>query len=260
MNSSPYGWWLPLDASTHGAEIDHLINIIHVFMAVLFVGWGIYFVYCLFRFRQKPGHQASSIREHFKFPKYLETGVLIVEIWLLVFVSSPLWFKVKTAFPAEKDALVVRVVAEQFAWNIHYPGKDGKFGKTSAELVDGVNTLGLDREDPDAKDDIVTINIFHVPVNKPVIVHLSSKDVIHSFSLPVLRVKQDTIPGMTIPIWFEAKRAGQPGEEFDIACAQLCGLGHYRMKGMLYLDTPEQFAAWMAEEEKNLAAESGESS
>lgn len=246
-----FGWWLPLNISTHGAGIDQLINLLHWFMALLFVGWGIFLVYCLIRFRERPGHQADVAVKHFKLPVMLEVGILLFEIVLLVFISSPLWFSFKTDFPEEKDALVVRVVAEQFAWNIHYPGKDGIFGPTKIELMDGTNPIGLDREAPEAKDDIFTINNLHVPVNKKVIVHLSSKDVIHSFAIPVMRVKQDTIPGIPSRIWFEATLPG----EYEIACAQLCGIGHYRMRGQFFVDTPENFDKFMAEEAAALAGE-----
>jgi hypothetical protein len=105
-------------------------------------------------------------------------------------------------FPEEKNATVVRIVAEQFSWNVHYPGPDGKFGKTSIKLVDSDNPLGIDRSDPDARDDITTINQFNLPVDKDVIIYLTSKDVIHSLNLPAYRVKQDAIPGMRIPVWF----------------------------------------------------------
>jgi cytochrome c oxidase subunit 2 len=175
---------------------------------------------------------------------YLEIAILLFEIVLLVFLSSPIWFDYKKGFPEEKDALVVRIVAEQFAWNIHYPGKDGKFGPTKSELMDGTNPIGLDREHPDGKDDIFTINNLHVPVNKPVIAHLTAKDVIHSFFIPVMRVKQDTIPGMVIPIHFQATQTG----EYEIACAQLCGIGHYRMRGQFFVDTPEAFDKFLADE------------
>ncbi len=256
MEQKPYGWWLPVNASANNAGIDQLINLIHVFMAILFVGWGIYLVYVLIRFRARPGHKAFAVHKHFRLPTWIEIGVAIIEVILLVFLSSPIWYRVKKDFPAEKDAVLIRIVAEQFSWNIHYPGQDGKFGRVRPELVSSSNPLGLDRDDPDGKDDITTINDLHVPTGKPVIVYLSSKDVIHSFSLPVLRVKQDVIPGMTIPIWFEAAKTGP---DFEIACAQLCGLGHYRMRGMLSIDTPEQYAAWMADQEKQLAADNADS-
>jgi cytochrome c oxidase subunit 2 len=123
--------------------------------------------------------------------------------------------------------------------------------------------LGLDRTDPDAKDDITTVNQLHLVVGKPAIVHLSSKDVIHSFNLTEFRVKQDAIPGLSIPLWFiptittddMRKKLGEDDFVYEIACAQLCGLGHYSMRGYVTIDTPEQFQAWMDEEEKKLSSE-----
>lgn len=256
MEEIKYGWWLPPDLSVQGQGIDQLINVLHWFMLALFVGWGIFLIYCLIRFRQRPGCRAEAHSRHFKLPTWLEVGVAIVEIVLLVFVSQPIWAKVKNEFPAEKDSLVIHVVAEQFAWNIHYAGRDGRFGKMDPSLVDGTNPLGLNREDPDSRDDIFSINNLHIPVAKPIIVYLTSKDVIHSFFLPLLRVKQDVIPGMTIPVWFQAV---MPAKDLQIACAQLCGVGHTTMKGELHIDTPEEFAAWMAEQEKELEEMFGES-
>ena len=141
------------------------------------------------------------------------------------------------------------MVAEQFAWNIHYPGADGVFGTTRLDLVDAeFNPLGLDRDDPYAVDDITTINQLHIPVNKPVLIQLSSKDVIHSFALPVMRVKQDAVPGMEIPVWFVPIKIGN----WEIACAQLCGLGHYRMRGFLTVESAEDYEAWLAAEAEKL--------
>ena len=245
-----YGWWLPADISTHGAAIDQLIVVIHIFMAVLFVGWFAFFVYLLIRFRQRPGHAAQHHVGHFKLPTYLEAGVLVFEVVLLAAFSFPIWKQYRQEPPDESKALRVHVIAEQFAWNVHYPGRDGKFGRRDPKLVSAENPIGLDTTDASAKDDVTTINQFHIPVNKPVIADLTSKDVIHTFFLPVMRVKQDVIPGQSIPVWFEAKREG----DFEIACAQLCGLGHYRMKGYFNVESQEKFDAWFAEQEQQKVA------
>lgn len=253
MENAFNGWWLPINISTHGAAIDRLIVTIHWFMAILFVGWFIYFLYCLFRFRSGANPRADLGTRHFKLPTYLEIGIVLVEAALLIFVSSPIWAQVKNDFPDEKDAVVIRVVAEQFAWNIHYPGKDGKFGPTKIEAMDATNPVGVDRSDPNGRDDLVTINELKIPVNKPVIVHLTSKDVIHSFGIPVMRVKQDAIPGMDIRVWFQATQTGN----FEIACAQLCGLGHYRMRGAFQVLSPEEFQTWLDEQNKSVLEEQG---
>ena len=243
MDETKYGWWLPMDVSVHGHLIDQLISVVHWFMLLLFVGWGIFFVYCLIHFRAREGHKALHMPIKGVFTKYIEVGVIVVEVFVLFGLSTPVWFAYKNHPPAEKDAVTIKLVAEQFAWNFHYAGKDGKFGRTDSSLMSGDNPLGLDPDDPAGKDDIVTVNQMHFPVHKPVIVEITSKDVIHSFNIPVLRVKQDTIPGQRIPIWFEAT---QPGH-FELACAQLCGLGHYRMRADVLIDTPEDYAKWEAE-------------
>jgi cytochrome c oxidase subunit II len=235
---------LPPNASAHGAQLDDLTALVHWVMLVLFVGWGLFFLYTLVRFRQKRNPVASYAGAKSHFSTYGEAGVALVEVILLVAFAVPIWAKRVAALPPESQSVVVRVVAEQFAWNLHYPGADGKFGRTDPALISAdSNPLGLDRNDPAAKDDIATINQLHLPVDKPVIIHLTSKDVIHSFSLPVMRVKQDAIPGMSIPIWFQPIKTGQ----WEIACAQLCGLSHYRMRGFLSIDSPADFQKWLAD-------------
>lgn len=235
-----YGWGLPINISAHGAEIDRLIYVVHGLMAALFIGWMLFLILALFKFRARPGHQAAYKLGHFKAPTYIEVAVALFEVLLLVGFSFPVFHQVKSEFPDPAKALRIRVVAEQFAWNIHYPGPDGVFGKTDIRLIDGTNTVGLDPDDPSGKDDLVTINQLHIPVHQPVIAQLSSKDVIHSFGIPVMRLKQDVIPGQVIPVWFEAAKTGN----FEIACAQLCGLGHYRMRGFFTVETEDEFQAW----------------
>jgi cytochrome c oxidase subunit II len=137
----------------------------------------------------------------------------------------------------------VRVVGEQFAWNFHYPGNDKMFGRTNPTLVNtATNPLGLDRGDAAGADDIA-FGELHVPVNRPVIVDVTSKDVIHSFFIPVMRVKQDAIPGMRIPVWFTPTVEGT----YEVACAQLCGNNHYAMRAIMYVEPQEKVEAWMAE-------------
>ena len=238
----------PIQASTHAAEVDHMTILVHWLMLVLFIGWGFFFVFVLFRFRKGANPKASYTGAHGKFAKSTEVGVAIIEIGLLIFYAIPAWATRVKAFPAENQAVVVRVVAEQFAWNVHYPGPDGKFGRTDIKLVSADNPLGLDRSDPNAKDDITTINQLNLPVDRPILVHLSSKDVIHSFGLYEMRVKQDAIPGMTIPVWFIPNRVG----EYEIACSQLCGLGHFRMRGFITIQSAADYQKWYDDQEKEL--------
>jgi cytochrome c oxidase subunit 2 len=238
----------PAQASTHAAEVDQMTILVHWLMLVLFVGWGLFFIYVLFRFSKRANPVASYTGAKGKISKGLEVAVALVEVLLLVFYAIPAWAKRVKAFPSENEAVVVRVVAEQFAWNIHYRGPDGKFGRTDIKLVSADNPLGLDRTDPNAKDDITTINQLNLPVDRPVLVQLSSKDVIHSFGLYEMRVKQDAIPGMVIPVWFIPNRVG----EYEIACSQLCGLGHFRMRGFITIQTQANFTKWFDDQEKEL--------
>jgi cytochrome c oxidase subunit 2 len=244
---------MPLAASTHAGDIDRMIVLIHWLMLVLFVGWGAFFMFVLVRFRRSANPKADYTGAKGKLAKTIEIAVVVAEAVLLLFYAIPAWATRVAQFPSESDtnAVVVRVVAEQFAWNIHYPGPDGKFGRTDIKLVSADNPMGLDKKDPNAKDDITEINQLTLPANRPVLIHLSSKDVIHSFGLYEMRVKQDAIPGMDIPVWFIPNRPGA----YEIACSQLCGLGHYRMRGAVTVQSQSDFEAWMAEQEKELRAE-----
>ncbi len=308
-------FWLPPDISAHGSQIDIIIKYLHWFMAVLFVAWGSYFLYCLVRFRAGANPKATYRDAKAKPSKMAEVVVIIIEAILLVGFSIPVWAYYRSEPPGnDANPLTVRVVAQQFAWNIHYPGPDGKFGKSKPELVDeAINPIGLvdASEDPNAADDYVSVNIFHAPKDRDILVRLSSKDVIHSFAVPLLRVKQDAVPGMEIPIWFKAEKTNAeaqemmkrafalpaspegeeaetfvkenrlrvtmadygsvrkgstlnaehlktlsaagitsvelaPGFPVNIQCAQLCGLGHYRMKGQMKIYEPDEFEEWYA--------------
>ena len=252
---------MPAAASAHAGEIDQMISLVHWLMLVLFVGWGAFFLFVLFRFRKSANPVASYTGAKGKFAKSTEIAVAFIEVLLLVFYAIPAWAKRVTNFPSGSDAVIVRVVGEQFAWNIHYPGADGKFGRTDPNLVSADNPLGLDRKDPDAKDDVTTINQLNVPVGHPVMVHLSSKDVIHSFGLYEMRIKQDAIPGIEFPVWFVPTvttadmrvKLKNPTFEYEITCSQLCGLGHYRMRGFINVQSEADYSKWMADQVKELA-------
>ena len=254
--------WLGLPdlASEHGAALDHTTALVHWLMLVLFIGWGTFFLFLLWRFRAGRNPKADYHGATSHASTWLEGAVAVAEAVLLIGFSIPLWADRVDDFPRESEATVVRVVSEQFAWNIHYPGPDGVFGKTAVDKIDvASNPLGIDRTDPAAKDDVVSVNQMHVPVNKPVIVHLSSKDVIHSFGIPEMRVKQDAIPGLSIPLWFkpikttaELRAHKAPDWTFEIACAQLCGIGHSGMRGFLTVHQQAEYDAWMAEQQAGL--------
>ena len=281
---------LPVNASSHGYVIDMMLGWVHWVMLILFVGWGLYLIITVIKFNSKVNPKAdyNGVQSHYS--QYAEIGIIFIEAFLLVGLSIPLWSQLRTTVPGPDEAIQVRVIAQQFAWNIHYPGADGEFGDTDIQLVDEEsNPIGLVREGNGA-DDIVTLNQLHLPVNQQVLIHLSSKDVIHGFGIPEMRVKQDALPGMTIPVYFmptmtsaefinkikDTNRYSPSGnymglgqetwelfsEEkknefrgFQIACAQLCGNSHYKMRGFVTVETEEEFNAWLEEEAEYLEEE-----
>jgi cytochrome c oxidase subunit 2 len=242
---------LPLQASAHAGEIDRIIVIVHWLMLVLFVGWGSFFTYTLIRFRQSANPKADyhGVKSHVS--SYLEVAVAVVETVILIAFALPAWANRVNDVPPESGATVVHVIAKQFAWHVVYPGPDGRFGRRDASLVTSTNEIGLDREDPNARDDIYTINQLSLPVDTPVVAYLTSMDVIHSFAISSMRVKQDSIPGMEIPIWWEPTVVG----EYEINCSQLCGLGHYRMRGAVSILAQADFQSFLAEESARLTAD-----
>jgi cytochrome c oxidase subunit 2 len=234
------GWLgLPVQASAQAAQLDRITLLVHGLMALMFVGWSVYFVYVLVRFRRgrQPRANHDGARGHWS--TWTEVGVAAIEILLLAAFSIPAW--ASRVNPPADNALTIRVTAQQFSWLAHYAGPDGEFGRVEAGLITAENPAGLDRRSMHAADDVVTINELHVPLGRPVIVQLMARDVIHSFGVPAMRVKQDAIPGLMTPVWFVPTLEGR----FDIACSQLCGLGHYRMRGVITVDRPEIFTTWL---------------
>ena len=242
--------WMPPDYSAHGWQVDQIIIITHWLMFILFVFWSAFFIYTLYRFSAKRNPKASYHGMQSHWSTWGEAGVAVVEVVLLVGFSIPAWYRWSTRSEAvSKNPFEVRIIAEQFAWNVHYPGPDGKFGRTAVNLVTSTNPVGLDMTDPAAKDDVVALNQLHLPVNRQALIHVTSKDVIHSFKLPVMRVEQDAIPGADVPIHFMPIRTTN-GDRWEIACAQLCGLGHYRMRGQIFVDTQQDLDKWLASQPK----------
>ena len=236
-------WWPPELVSVHGAALDQqmvltlIIAGVAFFLAQAGLGWFIW------RYRARGVERAVYWHES---PKLEMTWTLVTAI---VFVGlgirgNQVWAGYFLT-DAPPGALTIEVTAQQFAWNIRYPGPDGKFGRTDPALMDDsvANYLGLDRKDPASADDITTQNIMAVPVNRPVRVILRSKDVTHSFFVPQLRVKQDAVPGMAIRIHFTATKPG----EYEIACAELCGMQHYKIRGRLLVMPEAEFADWLKE-------------
>jgi len=234
---------MPELASKNGEAVDALIVYVHWLMIALFFGWLIYFGYAVWRFRASRNPKANyhGVKNHAS--NFIELGVVVAEAVLLVGVAIPVWARAVDHFPDAKDSTVIYVMAQQFAWNIRYAGPDGVFGKQDMKFVSDSNVFGVDPSDPNGKDDIQTLNEIHVPVGKPVVVYVSSKDVIHSFKITAMRTCQDAIPGLRIPVWFTPTKVGK----YQINCAQLCGPGHASMSGgFLTVESEADFKKWIA--------------
>ena len=233
---------LPELASANGAAVDSLMVYVHWLMLVLFVGWIAYFGYVLWRFRAARQPKADYEGSKSKIPSYAEIGVVVVEAVLLLGIAIPLWGKNVNQFPKPEDSTVIQIMAQQFAWNARYPGLDGKFGRQDMKLISNDNVFGVDPADPIGKDDVQVFNEIHVPIGRPVLIYLSSKDVIHSIKLVAMRVTQDAIPGLRIPFTFTPTKVGR----FQIECAQLCGNGHAAMaNGFILVQSQRDFDAWL---------------
>lgn len=215
--------WFPKNISTFGGELDAMFWLIFYIVGAGFIVSEAIILFAVFRHRKKAGQRATYLSGE----RMSEFAWVLVPTALVLFIDlgidlagAKAWDKVKGEIPATD--VHVLVTGKQFNWVFTYPGPDAKFG---------------------TEDDLALENELHVPVNKPVRLTLKSDDVIHSFFVPTLRLKQDVVPGREIPAWFEATATG----DYEIACAELCGYGHYTMRGFLYIHTPEEYSKWLAE-------------
>lgn len=235
---------MPDLASRHGAGIDAMLNYLLLTVGALFLTGYVALAYLIWRGSRRSviGTRLASRRTELTLSAALGAGMALIAEGGVLAIGMPVWSEYFAAgTPAE--AVIVEVTAQQFMWNARYPGPDGRFGRTEPRRIDDVNNaIGLDRADPDAADDVVAINDITVPVNRPVVIRLKSRDVIHSFFLPHQRVKQDAVPGMTLDVVFIPTVEGT----FEIACAELCGLAHYRMRGFFNVVSEHQFRRWLS--------------
>src|SRR2546422_6963033 len=236
-------WWFPHGASAATAALDHQFAVTLVLMGVIFVAAQLALGYFVWRYRDQPS-AARADYSHGHLGLELIWTVLTAILFVgLNLMGSPIWAAERFQ-PAEEGALPVEVTGMQFAWYFRYTGPDGKFGLTSPKLMDPSSgseaAIGLDTSDPAAKDDVVTGTMF-LPVNREVDLTLRAVDVIHSFFLPSMRFKQDAVPGLAIHMHFTPTEVG----DYEIACAELCGLGHYKMHGMLKVVSQADFDSWL---------------
>lgn len=211
--------WLPENVSTYGDRIDWIFYVILWITGIIFVLVQVTLLVFAVKYRHREGRRAHHIHGNWKV-EAVWTAIPFLIVVMLGIVSVGPWRDIRDPRRFPTDALELAIAAKQFEWNVTYPGADGVLG---------------------SEDDFVRRNQLHFPAHRPVVVHLSAEDVIHSFFLPEFRVKQDAVPGMHIPVWFEATRAG----EFILGCAELCGTGHTRMRGSVTVHAGmEEFDAW----------------
>jgi cytochrome c oxidase subunit 2 len=234
---------IPPVGSQHGEMVDHMLELVHWIMLVLFVGWSTYLAITLVRFYRKNNPRADhgGVRGHAS--SHLELGVIITEIILLLGFAFPLWATQVDRFP--NPDVRVNAWAEQFRWSFHYPGADGKFGKTDRFLITANNPIGINPNDPNSHDDFVSSTLV-LPKGKKIEIAVTSKDVIHNLALVSMRASTDADPAKVNRIWFVPTLAGKS----DVICGQLCGSGHGIMKGeMEVMATPAAFDEWQKQQQ-----------
>lgn len=235
-------WWFPPAINDLGREIDAQFVRTLVITGLVFIVSQLGLAWVIFRYRDR-GQRATYSHGHNTMEVVWTIATTVMFVGLGIYAEKS-WAALHFQGPAP-GALQVEVTGQQFAWNFRYTGADGKFGRTDPKLMDdsGGNPLGVDPSDPAGKDDIV-VPVIAVPVNREVELILRSKDVTHSFFVRELRLKQDNVPGLKISVHFTATQTG----DFEVACAELCGLGHHRMRTFLQVKTPEDFDKWMQEQ------------
>ena len=234
-------WWFPEAISEHGGRVDNQFMITIIVVGVAFTAAQVGLGWVVFKFRDNASAQRATYSHGNNRLEVVWTIVTAIIFISLAVMGQRVWAQLNL-HSAPPGSLQVEVVAQQFSWNFHYAGKDNVFGRTDPNLIDdsSLNYVGLDDTDPNAKDDSV-VSTLAIPVNRPVELILRSKDVTHSFFVPQLRFKQDLVPGMNIHVHFTATKVGK----YELACAELCGMNHYKMKSYMLVLPQNDFDALM---------------
>jgi cytochrome c oxidase subunit 2 len=235
---SPW-WWTPI--ASNWDYIDHTITLTFWITGVVFVAIVLFMAYCLWRFRHQEGTQAAYEPENKRLEWWL-TVVTSVGVAALLTPGLFVWHQFVTV---PKEADVVEIIGQQWQWNFRLPGKDGVLGTSDTRNVTPENPLGLNPNDPHGADDVLIAGgDLHLPLNRPVRVLLRSLDTIHDFYVPEFRAKMDIVPGMVTYFWFTPTRSGT----FAAICAELCGTGHYSMRGVVVVEEEVAYQAWLQEQ------------
>jgi len=235
--------WAPPVASKHGVGVDSVIQYLLIATGTVLIIGTLVFVAFLWLYGrgQATASPRTSARSERWWTLIPVLGMALIAEAGVLLKGLPVWEQLYGE-PAE-NAVIVELTAQQFEWIARYAGPDGTFGRTEPEFVhQTTNPAGLDPKDPSGADDIVVRNRMYLPVDRPAVLNMRARDVLHSFSVAAFRIKQDIVPGMVTRAQFMPTVPG----EYEIACAELCGLGHYRMSGTVYVQTDQEFAAWLA--------------
>jgi cytochrome c oxidase subunit 2 len=230
-------WWFPESISEHGGAVDHQFTITILVVGISFAAAQIGLGWVVWKYRDTSAATRATYSHGNNRLEVIWTVVTAIVFISLAVMGQRVWASLHL-HAAPPGSYTVEVVAQQFSWNFHYHGKDNVFGRTDPKLIDdsALNYVGLDDTDPNAKDDSV-VSTLVVPVNRPVELILKSKDVTHSFFVPQLRFKQDLVPGMAIPVHFTVTKTGK----YELACAELCGMNHYKMKSYMLVLPENEF-------------------
>jgi cytochrome c oxidase subunit 2 len=232
-------YWAPEAATVGAKKIDTLLNFIFYLTAAVFVLTQTVYIYYLVKYRKRPGSKAYYSHGNNKL-EIIWTAIPTAIFLGLVIYSNRLWSELHS--PPPEDSVKVDVVSYQFGWDMRYAGADGQLGKVDVHSYSVDNKFGLVPGDAAGDDDFSSTELV-IPVNKPVHIYLHSRDVIHSFYVPQFRLYQAAVPGRTIAwVWFEPTRTGN----FELACSQICGSGHYNMKAPIRVVTQEEFEKWQS--------------
>ncbi len=237
--------WFPPTASAHAPQVDRMMQYLIITTgAMLFIGHLVlgFFIW-KFSQQRRVTHRLAQPKSERTWALVLGAIMALLAEGGVLALGMPVWNQFYGS-EAPADAVRIEVTAEEFNWNIRYSGQDGVFGRVTPELMSLNNPVGLDADDAAARDDLLLLGEFYLPVDRPASVRLRSKDVLHGFYLPHFRVKQDAVPGMAIDIWFVPTQEGT----YELACAELCGFGHYKMRGLLHVVTEEEFEQFLQEE------------
>jgi len=235
-------WWFPESISEHGPAYDQQFMLTIVVVGVAFVAAQVALGYAVWRFADTGGGTRAAYSHGNNRMEIIWTAVTAAIFITVALLGQRVWWNLHMQ-PAPADSAQVRVMAQQFQWNFHYAGPDGQFGRTDPAKIsdESINYIGLDAADPASKDDAVTQTLV-TQVNRPVQLVLAARDVTHSFWVPQLRFKQDAVPGLEIKVHFTPQKVGQ----YEIACAELCGQQHYKMRSYMLVVPESDYAALVA--------------